>query len=311
LKKLQLTTTVYNRLEDGFSQWLDVLGYNKMTIYNMPNIARGFLYFLEQKHIYSIKEVQPKHIKDYHKYIQSRVNERRGGGLSNNYINKHVQALEKFVEYLSHRGMDNVPTVNIKLLPLFTRDITILTVEEVKELYKATDLVRKGNHLRALALVARDKCILSIFYGCGLRRNEGVNLKIGDIDFDRRVLIVKKGKNYKQRIVPFGKQTSKTLEDYVFNHRPYLVKQKNETTFFVGYRGELNNGITLYKRLKLIQLAVDNPILQSKTIGLHSLRHSIATHFLQSGMELQKIQKFLGHSSLESTQIYTHLIEKD
>ena len=71
------------------------------------------------------------------------------------------------------------------------------------------------------------------------------------------------------------------------------------------------SGNTLYVRLKLLQQQIENPELQSKNVGLHTLRHSIATHLLQNGMELQKIQRFLGHSSLESTQIYTHLIEKD
>ena len=69
-------------------------------------------------------------------------------------------------------------------------------------------------------------------------------------------------------------------------------------------------GGSLYRRLKLLQLAVDDPVLQQKEIGLHTLRHSIATHLLQNGMALRQIQRFLGHSSLESTQLYTHFIEK-
>lgn len=70
-------------------------------------------------------------------------------------------------------------------------------------------------------------------------------------------------------------------------------------------------GGALYRRLKLLQLAVDDPVLQQKEIGLHTLRHSIATHLLQNGMALQQIQRFLGHSSLESTQLYTHLLPSE
>lgn len=309
MRKLLLQTTAYNHLEQGFKEWLDILGFSEMTVYNMPNIVREFLFYMEQNEVYSIREVTSKHIKEYHKHIRTRSNHRRSGGLSNNSVNKHIQALEKFSQYLKHRGYENRPTVNVKLLPLFTKDITILTVAEVKELFEVQ--LGKETTAKQRAINARDKCILAIYYSCGLRRNEGVHLTVNDIDFDRRLVHVKKGKNYKQRLVPFSKNTSQILQDYVFEHRPELIKHKTESAFFISYRGVACNGFTLYQRLKLMQLAVDNPILQSKIIGLHALRHSIATHLLQNGMTLQKIQQFLGHKSLESTQIYTHLIDKE
>jgi integrase/recombinase XerD len=122
------------------------------------------------------------------------------------------------------------------------------------------------------------------------------------------LLHVRKGKNYKERFVPLSKSGAKILEEYIFDYRPYLTKNNKESRLFVGFRGQALNAGTLYKRLKILQMSVENPELQTKEITLHGLRHSIATHLLQAGMDLQKIQKFLGHSSLESTQIYTHLI---
>ena len=309
MKKLQLKTASFQHLEIGFKQWLDILGFSQMTVYNMPNIVREFLHYLESQQIYSITQVEPKHIKSYHKHIKERVNNRRAGGLSNNYVNKHIQALEKFTQYLSHKGMQNVPAVNIKLLPLYTREMIILTVAEIRELFEVQ--ISNDNTIKQQAINARDKAMLCIYYSLGLRRNEGVHLTVNDLDFDKRLLHVRKGKNYKQRLVPFSKNTAKLLQDYVYNHRLNLVTSKNESAFFIGYTGKPMTGNGLYGRLKLMQLAVDNPILQSKDLGLHCLRHSIATHLLQAGMELQKIQKFLGHSSLESTQIYTHLLEKE
>jgi integrase/recombinase XerD len=81
--------------------------------------------------------------------------------------------------------------------------------------------------------------------------------------------------------------------------------------FFVSQRGLRMNGQSMLLRLKILIQRVDNTELQSKEVGLHTLRHSIATHLLQNGMKLEAIAKFLGHSSLESTQIYTHLIEQE
>ncbi len=152
--------------------------------------------------------------------------------------------------------------------------------------------------------------MLTIFYGCGLRRNEGVNLTIDDINFDTRIIHVRKGKNYKERLVPFSKAGSQYLQEWIYDFRILLTKNNKNASLFISYTGKPMSGNSLYKRLKLLQLEIDNPELQNKEIGLHTLRHSIATHLLQNGMSLQKIQRFLGHSSLDSTQIYTHLIDK-
>ncbi|MFY0602151.1 MAG: tyrosine-type recombinase/integrase, partial [Cyclobacteriaceae bacterium] len=183
----------------------------------------------------------------------------------------------------------------------------VLTETEIQHLYKATN--RETDHPRQASFNARDKALLTIFYGCGLRRNEGVHLGIDDINYERRILHVRKGKNYKERFVPFNKNGSKMLQDWVYDHRPQLLKDNRISSFFIGYGGKPMQPHALYRRLKHLQLATESIELQQKQLGLHTLRHSIATHLLQHGMELQKIQRFLGHSSLESTQIYTHLIE--
>src|SRR5690606_18809681 len=106
------------------------------------------------------------------------------------------------------------------------------------------------------------------------------------------------------------KTSSKHLQEWIFDYRPLLHKDSRSGPLFINYVGKPMLGNSLYRRLKLLQLQTEDPHLQNKTIGLHTLRHSIATHLRQNGMELFKIQRFLGHSSLESTQIYTHLIDK-
>lgn len=314
MKKLVLKNSSYQYLEKAFKEWLDVLGYCPESADHMPTIVREFLYHLEQNNINQITELTQKHYKHYFNYISSRPNLRRGGGLSNNYLNKHIQALEKFHEFLNHKGAQGIPPVSLRLLKLEKKDVTILTSEEIQELYNTTS--KESETIKQAALRSRDRVILTVFYACGLRRNEGVNVCVGDINFDTRILHVRKGKNYKERLVPFSNTSLHYLQEWVYDYRPLLAKSQKlgrskgrQDTLFIGINGTVMTGGSLYKRLKLLQLATDNPVLQKKDIGLHSLRHSIATHLLQNGMELQKIQRFLGHSSLESTQIYTHLIE--
>ena len=310
MKKLVLKNPSYEYLEKAYREWLDILGYCKESTDHMPAIIREFLHYLETNKINQITDLQPKHYKSYFNHISSRSNLRRGGGLSNNYLNKHIQSLEKFYEFLIHKGTQGVPPVNLRQLKLETRDITVLTEEEIKQLYKATGRGTAANHLLE-AFGARDRAMLTVFYGCGLRRNEGVHLSVDDINFDRRILHVKKGKNYKERFVPFSKQSLNYLQEWVYDHRPQLVKDNRNGSLFIGRVGNPMKGSSLYVRLKMLQLSTESIELQQKELGLHTLRHSIATHLLANGMELQKIQRFLGHSSLESTQIYTHLLDKN
>jgi integrase/recombinase XerD len=144
-----------------------------------------------------------------------------------------------------------------------------------------------------------------------MRRNEGVCLNLGDINFDRALVHVRKGKNYKERFVPVSKSSLKYLQDYVYDHRPELLQGNKSESFFVSQRGGRVQGQTLILRLKYLQQQTENLDLIEKEIGLHTLRHSIATHLLQAGMKLEYIARFLGHSSLESTQIYTHMAGVD
>lgn len=306
MKKIQLNNAHFQYLETAFSEWLDILGYSEMTVYNQPSIIREFLHYIEKKGVRHISDISTQQFKGYYGHISTRGNERRGGALSANYINKHIQALEKFCEFLNHKRGQNIVT-GIRQIKYTTKEIQVLTTFEIEELFKVTQQESK-TELQA-ALQSRDRAMLVIFYSCGLRRNEGVHVSVGDINFDTRILHVKKGKKYKERLVPLSKQSAKYLEDYVYNHRPNLLKQKTETRLFIGKYGAPLLGGALYTRLKQLIDGTENPKLQEKEATVHTLRHSIATHLLANGMEITKIQRFLGHSSLESTQIYTHLAE--
>jgi len=309
MKKLLLQSTNYNYLETAFKEWLDILGFSQSTVYNLPNAVREFLYYLEQNKINQINQLTQTDIKHYYQHLTTRTNEKQGGALSTNYINHQFWALEKFFEFLHHKGTKNLPTINLKRLKIETLAREILTQEEIKELYTIVEN-QQSNTQKQEAINHQDKVLLTIYYGCGLRRSEGANINIDDINFDTRVLHVKKGKNNKQRLIPFNKTALKYLQDWVFDYRTILIKDKSETKLFINYRGKPLTGNTINDRLQRIINQSENIKIKEKNITLHSLRHSIATHLLANGMDIQKVQRFLGHSSLETTQIYTHLIEE-
>lgn len=121
--------------------------------------------------------------------------------------------------------------------------------------------------------------MLAIFYDCGLRSNEGVCLDVGDINFDRSILHVRKGKNYKERFVPVSKTNLKYLTEYIYDHRPELLKGSRNEAIFISYQHNRRmQGQSLTIRLKILQHQTGDLDIQEKEIGLHTLRHSIATH---------------------------------
>ena len=145
--------------------------------------------------------------------------------------------------------------------------------------------------------------MLSLYYGCGLRRSEAVAVDVSDVLFRKRLLYVRKGKNYRERYVPMTSAIIADLRTYLYEARPLLLGKYSSEALLVSNQGRRIEAQSLAIRLKQLLLiaGIDKPIT------LHSLRHSIATHLLQSGMKLQYISDFLGHQSLEATQLYTHI----
>lgn len=317
MKKLPVKSPAFRYIEKSFKEWLDVLGYAPVTVYNMPYYLRGFLHFLEQQNKTQIKDITRDGIREYYYHqLKNRSNVRRGGGISNSHLNKHLQTLYKFCDYLRQSGRLIIPDLGIRWEEESQKEPTVLTEAEVKQLYKACeqypdneDTFKGKWFFPAMAL--RDKAMLAVCYGCGLRRNEAVHLELNDILWDKELLIVRKGKNYKERFVPISKAGLKHLEAWVYDSRPLFLRNDKQEILFINERGNPISGQSILLRLNILVERTQDLVLKQKNPGLHTLRHSIATHLLSNGMKLEKIKDFLGHSSLESTQIYTHLIDKE
>lgn len=304
MKQLPLQNESYRIILKDYKNWLDILGYADSTLLSLPNHLREFFNYLETHNINQINSITVQIIKDYYKHLQTRENQRKEGSLSKAYLNKHIQALIKFNDYLKEHNTKPLP-IHLKREEQDQRDsLQILTQEEVKQLFKATNSSNQQERIRK-----RDKVILVLLYSCGLRRNEVVNLKIKDVVFDKERIHVRKGKNYKERYVPVNEYNLKIIEEYIYDYRPAFYNYKETEYLLINYRGKQLNGISLCNRLKALAVTTQNKTLIKKRITPHILRHSISTHLLEKGAKIETISQFLGHSSLESTQIYTHLLE--
>jgi integrase/recombinase XerD len=318
MKRLPVTSPAYRYIEKGFGEWLEAMGYSWQGVYYMPVQVRGLLNWLEGQNKTGLADITTEAITNYyHNELKRRKNHMHGAGtLGNRHLNKNLQALRKFTEYLRQTGKLQIPLLNIRQEEIIDNKPTVLTEEEIMLLFKATETIpdrpkhaKPGEFYEMLNL--RDRAMLSIFYGCGLRRNEGYHLNITDIHLESAVAHVRKGKGYKERFVPVSKKGMDNITAYLYEARPLMVRDNREEAFFLNRAGKRLGGQSLLLNLQALARRAGDSGLRQKEIGLHTLRHSIATHLLANGMGLENIRDFLGHSSLESTQIYTHLINED
>ena len=170
-----------------------------------------------------------------------------------------------------------------------------LSFDDVEKIISAIDI--------STDLGRRNHCMIEVLYGCGLRVSELIDLKISNINFKELYLKVD-GKGDKSRFVPLANWTSKLIKEYINEVRSkYKINKKFEDILFLNSRGSAMSRVIVFIIIKeLTEKAGIN-----KKISPHTFRHSFATHLLQNGADLRYIQEMLGHSSITTTEIYTHL----
>lgn len=267
----------------GFRAHLERLGYSQSTVLMLPNCLHEFLRFTSK----STREITPKDINNYYKYLETRPNKRRPGGLSESMINHHIFSLKLFFSYQMEIGfLSENPISGMTFKRPESKPRDILTLAEIHQVYD-------------VAKTAKERAILGLFYGCGLRRNEGEELDFRDISFKKQILYVRSGKGGKRRAVPMSERVKKDLYNYLEKSRGSSL----ELALILNRNGQRMSGESFNRTLKKL---IERTDIQ-KVITLHSLRHSIATHLLESGLSIEKVRDFLGHKHLESTQIYTRI----
>ncbi len=162
----------------------------------------------------------------------------------------------------------------------------ILSQEEIKILFETTETLI-------------DTAVLHLAYSCGMRKSEIENLEVRDIDFRENRIYIRAGKNKKRRVIPITEKVKNELKQYYLEQR----STTKSNYFLVNKVGNKLNSNSIYNIVK----PLINKAGLSENVCLHSLRHSIATHLLENGMEVEYVRDFLGHNQLKTTQIYTRI----
>ena len=292
----------YIKLEQNFLNWLQTLGYSPATIATRKRNIKEFLLYLERCNINTIEQITQYKVNRFVRYLKRRENKLFGSCLMNASINVGISTVNKFFEYLHQTGTAIVPD-NLVYVEERYKPRNILALHEINQLYETTYqkhyFKSEGTKARQTAVSQRDRAMLGIYYGCGLRMSEGTSLNTSDILTGRKLIFVRKGKGCKERYVPITENNLYYITEYLQDGRNLLLTKAGSNTevFFVNQFGTTCSGQALSDRLDKLAKRSNNSVLQSKKPTLHTLRHSIATHLLQQGMDIEMIQKFLGQAS--------------
>lgn len=277
-----------------FMKFLDAIGYSQASQETFDPAIREFLSWLEKQQITMITQVEESHIESFYSYQQERPSA-TGGTLSESRVALHMYTLKIFFSHLQDTEQLEInPMGNLNYGRDFKRTReNLLSQEDIGKLY---DECR----------TAKQRAVMGIIYGCGLRRQEAVKLNARDVHFRNATLYVREGKGGRKRAIPLSKTILEDLKEYYYNQRPGELNRTNADgaeAFMLNKRGTRMQGLTWADEIKkLIRKAS-----LSESISLHHFRHAIATHLLESGMKTEHVKDFLGHMSIETTQTYTHI----
>ncbi len=246
-----------------------------------------FSRYLQEENVSSL-DLSRNEVLGYLDYLH-----KQNSQLTNRSISRNLSSVRSFYRYLNDISLSDCnPFVSIKIKKEKQRLPDYLFEDEIDLLLDSFDLDDD--------LAYRDRTLFEMMYGCGLRVSEASNLKLNDIDFSNKLLRIM-GKGSKERIVPFYSTIEKLLRHYLCDIR--ILFAKDNEYVFVNKNGQK---LTTRGIQYLLNKTVEKYNLPFK-LHPHTLRHSFATHLLDSGVDIRIVQQLLGHSSLSTTQIYTHL----
>lgn len=283
--------------------YLVAKSYAQETIRWRKTALALFGRYLKDKRLRSLTEVDRQTAEDYLAALRGGALSRRGGALSDGTCRDHQIALQGFFRWLVHQGKLLVNPLADARRGWGRRSVRLphpLTAEEMMRVIQA--------NAPTTALGLRDRAILELLYSTGIRRMELVNLNVSDFKLQDGELLIVNGKGGKDRLVPVGQWACYFTETYVKNVRPWMVCCAEEKALFVQHR----SGRRLSARA--VADVVERAAAKSgvgRHVSPHTFRHTMATHMLHNQADLRHVQAILGHASLRSTQIYTHISIED
>jgi integrase/recombinase XerD len=289
----EIQSIEYQKLIKEFVFFLETTGYAHATIVSRQRHLKEFLLYLEEQGVNTIKEINNKHLQCFMEYQHQRENRVYGSALKTSSINQYSCLLNKLMTYLRDYKHLYHLSINIPYIELQYRERQTLTCEQIAELFAFT--FEKMKQMRYQTFYGqRNRAMLAVYYCCGLRKSEGVNLEIKDIQSDRLTIHVRKGKGNRERYVPVTAQTMQLLTEYMHGERARTAQQNETQTeqFFITEFGTPCTGQAISMVFRSLIRRCGNSEIQAKQPSLHTLRHSIATHLLQQGMDIVLIQQF-------------------
>ena len=276
----------------GFRSWLELergLSSNSVEAY-MRDVQR--LSFFAQN--LAQPTFEPSGFETTH--IDAFVAQLFDEGLSRNSQSRILSGVRNFCKYLLLEGILERDPLELLDSPRPERKLPdVLSVEEIQAIIEAIDLSRKEG--------IRNRAILETMYSCGLRVSEVVGLRLSCID-DVEGMVRVIGKGNKERLIPIGELALETISRYIQEYREFIeIVPGYEDTLFLGRRGRELTRQMVFTMLR--RTAHEAGI--RKQVSPHTFRHSFATHLMESGADIRVVQEMLGHSSVSTTEIYTHL----
>ena len=240
----------------------------------------------------SVKEVQYEHLKNF-------VTELYDLGLSARSQARIISGIKQFYTYLLLENLVSSDPSELLEQPKIGRKLPeVMSIEEIDQLIRANNLESPEGY--------RNRAILEVLYSCGLRVSELVELKFSDLFYDEGFVRVI-GKGNKERLVPLSKSVEREIQKYIEKTRSTLkIKAGNENFIFLNRRGSKLTRVMIFLIIKDLARKID----LKKKISPHTFRHSFATHLIEGGANLRAIQEMLGHESIITTEIYTHLDQR-
>ena len=290
-------TDSYQQEAKQYKDYLLLLGYNEVTCQSRYLYLKEFFWWLERSGIYLLQEITVVDITRFNDHLISKTNTRTGKPLGQKSICEVMRCVQMYLAYLLDRDVLRLnPASHLRFnSPPKNTERIVFSQHEIRELYRVTQTVQ-------------ERAILNIAYGCGLRVGEIVALNRDDLRLTENIVIVQKGKNNKRRLIPISDKVSQELRAYL---NPLLLEGGEKDAVFLNSKGRRMQEWTFNGLLKQLikRSGFGNCYTEEELtkIGIHNLRHSIATHLLANGMKLEQVQHFLGHTHIESTEIYTHI----